>query len=83
MDSPFDPTKKLVELSKLRRPLGQIIIEYDPNTGKIGFKSQGLTPIEEIGCAQWYIMLRHAQVMDEASKSVKVAPADSLPPRVS
>ena len=76
----FDPTKKLVDITKLRRPIGRIIIECDPNTGNIGFKVEGLTPIEEVGCAQWYVMLRHAQVMEEAKKAVKIAPADSVPP---
>jgi hypothetical protein len=78
----FDPTKKnqILELAKLRRPIGRIILEYDPNTGRMGFNTEGLVPIEEIGCAQWFIMLRHEQVMEEAKKSVKIAPADSVPP---
>ena len=83
MSEPFNPTQKLVDITKLRRPIGRIIIEYDPNTGNIGFKAEGLTPIEEVGCAQWYINLRHAQVMEEAKKSVKVATPDQVPPRVS
>jgi hypothetical protein len=73
---PFDPTKKHTDFP--RRDLGQIVIQWDPNTGRLGFNSQGLTPIEEVGVTQWFLSLRMKQFLkDNDNEQVVLAPPGS------
>lgn len=80
-----DPTQKgnglTPDIAKLRRPLGQIIIEWDPNTLGLGFKINGLMPVEEIGLLQWMINLRMAQHMKVLpTPKVEIASPGQMPP---
>lgn len=80
----MDPTKNnggLPQVAQLRRPVGQFVIQWDPNTGQLGFNSQGLNPVEEIGLLQWMINLRMgANLGSLPNKQVQIATPDQLPP---
>lgn len=55
----MDPTKTPpVDISKFRRPIAELHIAYNPNTGEITVKSQNFLPIEEIGALSWATNLR-------------------------
>jgi len=47
----------------------------------MGYQSRGLTPIEEVGIAQWFINTRYNQIQKEAEQRVKLAPGPIEMPR--
>lgn len=72
----FDPTKTNGGLEGLpKRAIGQIVIQFDPNTGGMAFQSQGMTPIEEIGASVWFTNLRMKAFLEaNDNKQVVLAP---------
>lgn len=82
-----DPTKINPPLSMLdrvraqsKRPICQIVIQWDPNTGALGFQSNGCNPVEEVGLYTWMINMRMAAFLNpEATKTVTIAPANAIP----
>lgn len=59
----FDPTE--VNGGLPQRQIGQIVIQWDPNTGRLGFQSQGLTPVEEVGVTTWFTHLRMKMFLEQ------------------
>ena len=79
----FDPTKRnpVPGVAQFKRPMGQIVIQWDPNSQGLGFQVQGLTAIEEMGVVEWFRSMRmkaHLSANDQSQ--VIVAPAGSVPP---
>lgn len=78
-----DPTKVnggLPAVAALKRPLGVFVIQWDPNTGQLGFQSQGLNPVEEIGLLQWMVNLRmgfNLRLLE--NKQVQLADPSQMP----
>jgi hypothetical protein len=81
-----DPTQKGNGLTpelleKMKRPVGLFLIQWDPNTGQLGFRSEGLLPVEEVGLLQWMINLRMgAHLGTLPNKQVQIATPGEVPP---
>jgi hypothetical protein len=67
----------------MNRPLGKILIQYDPNTGELDYKCQGLSILEVSGLLNF---IHHKQLnklgigMEEQNKSgLVIASAADLP----
>ena len=80
----MDPVRKdngVADISKLRRPMGEILIQWDPNTQQLGFRIVGLTAVEEVGLLQWLINLRMAGHLNlNQSGQVKIVSPEQMPP---
>ena len=80
----MDPTQKnggVPSLASLRRPMGEFVIQWDPNTGQLGFRSVGLNPVEEMGLLTWMINLRMgANLGSLPNKQIQIATPDQVPP---
>ena len=81
----MDPTKNNggltpEQMAALKRVPGQIIIQWDPNTGGLMHESQGVNPIEEIGLLAWCMFRRFGMVNDMFDqKRVKIADPSQMP----
>jgi hypothetical protein len=81
----MDPTNKNggltdEQLAQMQRPNGAILITWNPNTGAIDFRNNGVTKLEEIGLLQWCLSMRmcdHLQLLGERS-AVKIVGPDQL-----
>jgi hypothetical protein len=79
-----DPTRKdngVANIAQLRRAPGLIVIQWDPNTGQLGYKSEGLTPVEEVGLYTWMTNLRMGGFLNVLpNKQVSIASPTEMPP---
>ena len=83
-----DPTRKDNGVADIahRRPMGGILITWDPNTGGIDVKVNAISPVEEIGLLQWVISLRmgsHLKLLPEQNVSIAQPGQMPPPPKVS
>ena len=80
----FDPTKKnpIAFVPQGQRPPAKFVIEFNPNTGAIGYGSQGFLPIEEIGVLQWITALRMAAHLKANEQGAIAVPSIISPGRI-
>jgi hypothetical protein len=79
----MDPTRKdngVPDVAQLRRPMGLFLIQWNPNSGELGFRSEGINPVEEVGLLQWMINLRMgAHLGTLQNKQVQIANPSEMP----